>query len=135
MKKILLALVALTLITACSQKQKKDWGLAKEAPNEFLVVSRAPLTLPPDYDLRPINDNMTINQEDIKYQGLSSNERALMQKIDNREASSLPDDDELLVDESNEENEEIERELQNLQDATPLIDDTYDGNDANPQGE
>lgn len=116
MKKIIIALAAITLITACSQKQKKDWGLAQEAPNEFLVVSRAPLTLPPDYDLRPINDNMTIDHTAVKYQGLSDEEEALMKKIDGQ-TSSIPED-ELLVEENQ---EAINQELKNMQSTTPLI--------------
>lgn len=32
---------------------KDDIGLGREAPDEFAVVTRAPLSVPPDYHLRP----------------------------------------------------------------------------------
>lgn len=50
-KTILLGLLALSL-SAC-QGVKKELGVGRNSPDEFLVVKRAPLTLPPDYDLRP----------------------------------------------------------------------------------
>lgn len=47
-------LVALSLIVAgCSGISDQISGKGKYAPDEFSVVSRAPLTLPPDYGLRP----------------------------------------------------------------------------------
>ncbi len=46
-----LALAALVL-SACSDVRQAV-GMDRRAPDEFAVVSRAPLSLPPDYDLRP----------------------------------------------------------------------------------
>ena len=47
-------LVALSLLVAgCSGISDQLTGRGKYAPDEFSVVSRAPLTLPPDYGLRP----------------------------------------------------------------------------------
>lgn len=43
--------VALTL-GACSQA-KEQLGLNKETPDEFAVVKRAPLSMPPNFNLRP----------------------------------------------------------------------------------
>ncbi|MFR8206307.1 MAG: DUF3035 domain-containing protein [Alphaproteobacteria bacterium] len=37
-------------LAACSTATKEKLGLTKKAPNEFLVVPRAPLSLPPEYD-------------------------------------------------------------------------------------
>ena len=49
------ALTAFVLaVSACNTVTKKDLGLVKEAPNEFMVMSRAPLSLPPEYDVRPV---------------------------------------------------------------------------------
>ena len=48
----LLAAVLLLTLTACSGF-RNDLGLNKKAPDEFAVVSRAPLVLPPNYQLRP----------------------------------------------------------------------------------
>jgi hypothetical protein len=39
-------------LNACGHA-REALGLAKVTPDEFRVVTKAPLTLPPDYDLRP----------------------------------------------------------------------------------
>lgn len=48
----LLAATALLAVTACDG-MKEQLGLTKQSPDEFRVVSRAPLSLPPDYNLVP----------------------------------------------------------------------------------
>ena len=48
---LLAGLAALTL-TACSSA-KETLGLTKHSPDEFAVIKRAPLTMPPNYALRP----------------------------------------------------------------------------------
>lgn len=40
-------------LSGCSGNVKKQLGLAKEAPDEFRVVKRAPLEMPPDLSLPP----------------------------------------------------------------------------------
>lgn len=45
-------LLALPLLGGCSQT-RQALGLTKQAPDEFQVVARAPLSLPPDYNLLP----------------------------------------------------------------------------------
>ena len=53
MKKILLlALVLPVAIGACSNV-KKTLGMERNQPDEFTVVERAPLTVPPNFDLLP----------------------------------------------------------------------------------
>ena len=47
-----LLLLAALLLSACGNPVRA-LGLQKEAPDEFAVVTRAPLSLPPDYSLRP----------------------------------------------------------------------------------
>ncbi len=42
-------------LSACSSV-KRELGVGRNSPDEFLVVKRAPLTLPPDYALRPPSD-------------------------------------------------------------------------------
>ena len=57
--RVVIVAAAVALIAplgACSDGMsgvKSSLGLTKEAPDEFGVVSRAPLSLPPDYTLRP----------------------------------------------------------------------------------
>lgn len=45
-------IAAAALLAGC-QATKETLGLTKRSPDEFRVVSRAPLSLPPDYNLRP----------------------------------------------------------------------------------
>ena len=49
-----LSLLALPALTAgCSNTTREALGLTKRSPDEFQVVSNAPLSMPPDYNLRP----------------------------------------------------------------------------------
>ena len=43
----------LLLLAACGNDVRDTLGLTKEAPDEFVVVSRPPLVVPPDFELRP----------------------------------------------------------------------------------
>ena len=52
-----LLLAGALLLSACSGDTGRILGLEKTTPDEFAVVSRAPLTLPPEYDLRPPDPN------------------------------------------------------------------------------
>lgn len=47
-----LAIAAPLLVGGCSSV-KEQLGLTKQSPDEFKVVARAPLSMPPDYNLRP----------------------------------------------------------------------------------
>lgn len=49
---LMCAVLAVSVLGACSTATKKKLGLVSEGPDEFMVMSRAPLSLPPDYDLR-----------------------------------------------------------------------------------
>lgn len=51
-KAVSLLLVALLAVGGCSNAKDK-LGLTKKAPDEFAVVKRAPLAMPPNYSLRP----------------------------------------------------------------------------------
>ena len=48
-----LGLAALALSLGACEDTKKILGMDKRPPDEFTVYSRAPLSLPPNYDLRP----------------------------------------------------------------------------------
>ena len=48
----LLCLTCALLIAGCTDL-KKAIGLERTSPDEFAVESRAPLTIPPDFELRP----------------------------------------------------------------------------------
>jgi hypothetical protein len=48
-----LCLSALAVATSGCEKARSALGMEKQAPDEFAVVTRAPLTMPPDFGLRP----------------------------------------------------------------------------------
>ncbi len=48
---LILALAMVAVLGGCSDV-KKQIGMGRSSPDEFMVVKRAPLTMPPDYDLR-----------------------------------------------------------------------------------
>jgi hypothetical protein len=46
------ALLAVTMLSGC-QNARDELGLTRSSPDEFAVVKRAPLEMPPEYALRP----------------------------------------------------------------------------------
>lgn len=50
--RVVLCMMALTMLAGCS-KARQELGFSRHSPDEFTVVKRAPLTLPPNYNLRP----------------------------------------------------------------------------------
>ncbi len=51
-KFVMIAAVVLGGLSACSSA-KDTLGLSRQSPDEFKVLKRAPLSMPPDYALRP----------------------------------------------------------------------------------
>ena len=49
---LLVSVCALTFLSGC-EGAKEQMGLNRSSPDEFAVVKRAPLEMPPDYSLRP----------------------------------------------------------------------------------
>ena len=88
---LMCAVLAVSVLGACSTATKKKLGLVSEGPDEFMVMSRAPLSLPPDYDLRPVNDMSALNEIDRteRLSGMDLSEQKLMSKI---EAQNTDDD-------------------------------------------
>ena len=62
MKKILGLFALIILLNSC-ENVKKGLGMQKDAPDDFLIEKRNPLTMPPNFDLLPPN---SIVQEDKK---------------------------------------------------------------------
>ena len=56
-------IAAMVLALSACEGVKKRLGFTKQSPDEFKVVSRAPLTLPPDYKLRPPEPGIPRPQE------------------------------------------------------------------------
>jgi hypothetical protein len=54
MKRFLMLMVPLVVLAGCADSSVRDTlGLNRDAPDEFTVVSRPPLSLPPEFSLRP----------------------------------------------------------------------------------
>ncbi|KAF0179507.1 MAG: DUF3035 domain-containing protein [Hyphomonadaceae bacterium] len=50
---LMAAVAACVAVTGCGSGFRQAMGVEKVAPDEFRVVTRAPLVVPPDYALRP----------------------------------------------------------------------------------
>lgn len=75
-RSVFFSLLACLLLAACSEDQR-DWvGLGKEAPNEYRVISRPPLTLPPEYHLRP--PRLSEEEAALKREALANKNRAVL---------------------------------------------------------
>jgi hypothetical protein len=83
-------LVAAVGLTAC-QSTRKSLGMTKVTPDEFRVVTKAPLVVPPDYALRPPAPGKPRPQE---LQPESAARNALLGA---REAESRTEGEKLLV--------------------------------------
>ena len=84
MKKVFfcLALVLLSGSLSACIGVKKKLGLENSAPDEFLVTSRAPLSLPPEYDLRPVTDGSSVSPAlSSQTDSFSEGEKALLSKL------------------------------------------------------
>lgn len=55
--------VGLALALGGCENLRKQLGVTKQTPDEFRVVARAPLALPPDYTLRPPEPGLARPQE------------------------------------------------------------------------
>ncbi len=63
----LLSLSSLMILSGC-ESAKTALGITKNTPDEFRVVTRAPLTLPPNYQLKPPQPGKQRPQEKTSYQ-------------------------------------------------------------------
>jgi hypothetical protein len=59
----------LILLGGCSgDKLARTFGLTRDAPDEYTVTTRAPLSMPPDYNLRPPRPGLARPQEQSERQ-------------------------------------------------------------------
>ena len=70
MRKIVLIALCVGLV-ACSSA-KEQLGLNRQSPDEFKVVTRAPLEMPPDYNLRPPRPGAARPQEQSTVEAASA---------------------------------------------------------------
>ncbi len=70
-----------SVLQACSNV-KETLGIETSAPNEFLVSTRAPLTLPPEFDLRPVADSGDLSPAIVgQASEFTPGEQALLSKL------------------------------------------------------
>ena len=50
-------------LAGCSTDVSRTFGLTRDTPDEFVVTTRAPLSMPPDYNLRPPQPGASRPQE------------------------------------------------------------------------
>lgn len=81
---------AVVALTACSSI-KDDLGLTKNAPDEFAVVTKAPLVMPPDYQLRPPQPGAPAARE------ASASDQARQALLGTSAAPTTPAQDDLLA--------------------------------------
>jgi hypothetical protein len=60
---LLAALLPLVLAGCAGDDVSRNFGLTRDAPDEFQVTTRAPLSMPPDYTLRPPRPGASRPQE------------------------------------------------------------------------
>lgn len=46
-------LAGIVMLAGCSDNLSRAFGFTRDAPDEFTVTTRAPLSMPPSFDLRP----------------------------------------------------------------------------------
>src|SRR3954463_12491137 len=58
--------LSLGLLSGCSSNQlSRTFGLQRDAPDEFQVTTRAPLSMPPDFSLRAPRPGAARPQEEV----------------------------------------------------------------------
>ncbi len=65
---VLLLSGGLMSLGGCGDKLERTFGLTRDAPDEYTVTTRAPLSMPPDYNLRPPRPGAARPQEQSERQ-------------------------------------------------------------------
>ncbi len=102
-KQISAVFAAVLVLSACSNINKESLGLAKKAPNEFMVSTKAPLTMPPSAELNPVRPAPSV-QPKITLENVSKEEANFVSNFD--EPSVITKIDEI--------DNAIDKELQRL---------------------
>ena len=66
MKKIIVSSFLIMALCACGITKEK-LGLEKSSPDEMSVVSRAPLSIPPEFGMRPIVSENDLEEKTSNY--------------------------------------------------------------------
>jgi len=87
---VLCGLIIVTVGLGGCENAKETIGLAKQAPDEFAVVTRAPLNIPPKFDLRPPEPGAKRPQKmtpTLKAQTILLQKNSLREKTDKTNAA------------------------------------------------
>ena len=76
-KKTIALLATCVALSACGV-MREQLGFEKNSPDEMLVVSRAPLSVPPEFGLRPV---VVDSETPVTDSTMSAGEKALLSKI------------------------------------------------------
>jgi len=66
------SLLLILLLAACSQSAAQTLGMSRKSPDEYMVLSRPPLSVPPDFTLRAPTDEPSLKKKEA-----SANEMVL----------------------------------------------------------
>jgi len=88
LQKFLLFACAVLFLSGC-ESARKAFSNDKSAPDEFAVFSRPPLTLPPQYKLRPPKPGATIQRGDVT--SVIAKRAILNQTIESKTNETFPE--------------------------------------------
>lgn len=81
-------------LSACGSSLSESLGYGKDAPDEFAIVTKAPLVIPPDYSLRPPRPGAPSPRE-ASPQAIA--QQALLQSNGQQSAGQTPGEQALLA--------------------------------------
>jgi hypothetical protein len=86
------------LLSACSGDDlSRSFGLTRDAPDEFMVTTRAPLSMPPDFSLRPPQPGASRPQELSVSQSAQATVTGSIAGIGTQSPGSSPGQDALIA--------------------------------------
>ncbi|MCV6599431.1 MAG: DUF3035 domain-containing protein [Alphaproteobacteria bacterium] len=89
MKKLIVSLLLVSCISACAI-DKQTLGLGRRTPDEFTVITRKPLSLPPEYNVTPpVNKGITSSNISNEVKNSVLGEKDSINKLNNEDKSFL----------------------------------------------
>ncbi len=79
-KEVLVVMASALMLASCGNVTKEKLGLNKQAPNEFMVSTKAPLTMPPSANLNPVTPAPSV-QPKIVLNNVTTEEAAFVKKF------------------------------------------------------
>jgi hypothetical protein len=66
--RFLFALLLISLLSGCGEDVKQKLGIQRKSPDAFSVISNPPLSIPPDFELRPPLEEKSYSKSHIQAQ-------------------------------------------------------------------